>query len=132
MVMSTLLVKAWRCDHEGCGHVWTSKTEPKRCSKCKRPNWNRVKQVDGKPIEPGKDKRTTEEKVQAAYEKAGVRKPVAVLPIQEKQAAPGSVVTQAKVAPVGKVIPPCPECGEIMADWVTQWRCKHCCKIYQK
>lgn len=33
---------AWRCDREGCGHVWyTGKEEaPERCAKCKARNWN--------------------------------------------------------------------------------------------
>jgi hypothetical protein len=57
MVMSTELVRGWKCDHAGCGHVWLSPGgEPKRCAKCKKANWNRVGDVEqvkeAKPIVP--------------------------------------------------------------------------------
>jgi hypothetical protein len=39
--MSVVNVKAWQCDFADCGHVWYSKKEPARCSRCKRNNWNK-------------------------------------------------------------------------------------------
>ena len=34
------VIKANRLTCEKCGHVWISETEPDRCAKCKRWNWN--------------------------------------------------------------------------------------------
>ena len=49
---------------------------PRQCPNCKNPKWNVER------------KQTTEEKVQAAYEKAGIRKPLlAVGPPEQKLAA---------------------------------------------
>jgi len=62
-----------------CGHEWLQRgvMPPRQCPNCKNPKWN---------IER---KATTEEKVQAAYEKAGVRKPLVPSPHVEKYAAGG-------------------------------------------
>ena len=36
------LSPVWVCDLGGCGHIWFTAdgSEPARCAKCKRPNWN--------------------------------------------------------------------------------------------
>jgi len=38
--MGTLMVQAWKCDRDGCGHVWLSAEKPRRCSKCKSGRWD--------------------------------------------------------------------------------------------
>src|SRR5580765_8604845 len=47
--MSTLKVLAWKCDRVGCGWVWYTREDeaPKRCARCKSPNWNLVGGGDG-------------------------------------------------------------------------------------
>lgn len=47
--MGKIRVDAWQCDFEVCGHIWLAKVEPKRCSKCKRKNWNKGKSALRKP-----------------------------------------------------------------------------------
>lgn len=39
--MSQVVVPAWKCDREVCGHIWLSKVKPKRCAKCKSPGWDK-------------------------------------------------------------------------------------------
>ena len=40
--MSEITIKAWKCDREGCGHVWLSPSVPVACAKCKSRSWNKA------------------------------------------------------------------------------------------
>lgn len=48
--MSTKMVSAWVCDFTNCGHSWLAKTQPARCAKCKRKNWNKYKVPKRQPL----------------------------------------------------------------------------------
>lgn len=100
-----------------CGHEWLQRglLPPRQCPNCKNPKWN---------IER---KQTTEEKVQAAYERAGVRKPVGkgqestpvpVVPVQLR-------VPEQKSA-AGAVDRVCPGCGGKLTEWGSNLRCVPC------
>ena len=47
-------------------------------------------------------------------------------------ATPVKPPSQDKVVMVSKGPPDCPDCGETMADWKTQWRCNKCKKFHDK
>jgi hypothetical protein len=50
--MSQFWKQVWKCDRENCGYIWlgAGDKEPKRCAKCKSPNWN-LKKGDPNAVE---------------------------------------------------------------------------------
>lgn len=59
--MSKIQVLAWRCDRDGCGHVWLAKEKPKACAKCKARNWD--KEVGVKEREGSENEKTPKNKI---------------------------------------------------------------------